>query len=205
MMAYIYKCGGKDPNTTIGFIPFALDQVRKPKELYQRLFGIEEGKKAEELYGTEYGFIEACQKGMIGIKSIRPKGLRDYMEKGKMPKYDGSEEQTIKFHTYIIWILAMLKNEEMWAKAQEFAREMQIYSQNADRGKVGSSRKVDAVMQSTSKTKFIESLVDIVADAPNKDKIEEIAELINTMPNDNVRYFMVLVKFNYASINNIKK
>jgi hypothetical protein len=203
MMGYIYNYG--QTNTTIGFIPFALDEIRRPIDMYQHLFGTEEGRKAEELYGTAFGFITACKAGAIGVKAMEPKGLRDYMEKGKMPKYDGGEEQIIKFHTYIIWILAMLKNEEMWAKAQEFAHEMQIYSQNADRGKVGSSRKVDAVMQSTSKTKLIESLVDVVADAANKDKIEEVAALINAMPNDNVQYFMVLVKFHYASINNIKK
>lgn len=203
MMGYVYNYG--QTNTTIGFIPFVLEQIRRPIELYQYLFGMEEGRKAEELYGTAFVFAKACQAGIIGIKAMEPKGLREYMEKGKMPKYNGNEEQKINFNTYQIWLLAMLNNQELWDKSQEFAKELQIYSQDANRGKSGNSRKVDTVMQSTSKAKFIESLVDIVIDAANKDKIEEIAAIVNAMPTDNVPYFLTLVRFHYAAINNIKK
>lgn len=203
MMGYVYNYG--QTNTTIGFIPFVLEQIRRPIELYQHLFGMEEGRKAEELYGTAFGFVKACQAGMIGIRAMEPKGLREYMENGKMPKYSGDEKQTINFHTYIIWILAMLNNQEMWAKAQEFAKELQIYTKASERGKKGNSQKVDAVMESTNKVNFIKSLVDIVADADNKDKIMETAALVGDMPEGNVTYFLTLVKFHYAAINNIKK
>jgi hypothetical protein len=119
IIGYVYNYG--QTNTTIGFIPFILEQIRRPIDLYQKLFGIEEGRKAEELYGTAFGFMKACQVGSIGIKAMEPKGLRDYIGKGKLPKYNDTEEQTINFHTYIIWIIAMLNNEDMWVKAQDFA------------------------------------------------------------------------------------
>jgi hypothetical protein len=202
IIGYVYTFS--KTNKTIGFIPFILEQIRRPIDLYQKLFGMEEGRKAEELYGTAYGFIEACQVGSIGIKAMEPKGLRDYFEKGKFPKFNDFEEQTINFHTYIIWIIAMLNNEDMWVKAQDFAKELQEYAMNSDRGKVVNSRKVDAVIGSTNKINFIKNLVEVVTDATNKDKIAEAAELVNAMPADNVPYYLSLVRFNYAAINNKK-
>lgn len=203
IIGYVYNYG--QTNTTIGFIPFILEQIRRPIDLYQKLFGIEEGRKAEELYGTAFGFMKACQVGSIGIKAMEPKGLRDYIGKGKLPKYNDTEEQTINFHTYIIWIIAMLNNEDMWVKAQDFAKELQEYAMNSDRGKVVNSRKVDAVIGSTNKINFIKNLVEVVTDATNKDKIAEAAELVNAMPADNVPYYLSLVRFHYAAINNNKK
>jgi hypothetical protein len=203
IIGYVYTFS--KTNKTIGFIPFILEQIRRPIDLYQKLFGMEEGRKAEELYGTAYGFIEACQVGSIGIKAMEPKGLRDYFEKGKFPKFNDFEEQTINFHTYIIWIIAMLNNEDMWVKAQDFAKELQEYAMNSDRGKVVNSRKVDAVIGSTNKINFIKNLVEVVTDATNKDKIAEAAELVNAMPADNVPYYLSLVRFHFAAINNNKK
>ena len=116
MMGYVYNFG--QTNTTLGFIPFNLEHIRRPIELYQKLFGEDEGRKAEELWGTEKGLRACCQKGAIGIEAMQPKGLKQYMiaDKGaKMPKYD--EKQIISFHTYQIWLLAMLNNQEMWDKS----------------------------------------------------------------------------------------
>lgn len=78
MMGYVYSLG--QTNTTIGFIPFNLDHIRKPIQLYAKLFGEEEGKTAEKLWGTETGFRVCCQKGAIGIEAMQPKGLRQYMD-----------------------------------------------------------------------------------------------------------------------------
>lgn len=200
MMGYVYNFG--QTNTTIGFIPFTLNQIKKPIELYHKLFGMEESKKAEELYGTAFGFAMACQAGAIGVKAMEPKGLTEYM-KGKMPKYD--DKQKINFQTYITWIIAMLNNQEMWAKAQEFATELQTYASSGDRGKSVNSRKVDSIMKSTNKALFMKSLVEVVEDAKNKENIESIAKLVNDMPYDNVPYFLTLVRFHYAYISNNNK
>lgn len=200
MMGYVYNFG--QTNTTIGFIPFALTQIRRPIELYKKFFGIEEGKKAESLYGTAFGFSKACQNGSIGIKAMEPKGLTDYM-KGKLPKYN--DNQKINFNVYIIWIIAMLNNEEAWAKAQEFAQELQNYAQSGVKGKTGNSRKVDSVVESYRKQDFIKALTDVVVDAEDAEKIEEFGKLVNSMPTDNVPYFLTLIRFHYAAINNNNK
>ena len=84
MMGYVYNYG--QTNTTVGFIPFVLTQIRKAIELYEKFFGMNDGERAESLYGTAFGFIKACQSGAIGIKAMEPKGIKDYIDKAKMPK-----------------------------------------------------------------------------------------------------------------------
>ena len=118
MMGYVYNLG--QTNTTIGFIPFNLNQIRRPVELYKQFFGMDNGRKAEELWGTEYGFRSSCQKGIIGIEAMKPKGLKQYMD-GNTPKPATKEEQQINYNVYQIWLLAMLNNQELWDKSQEFA------------------------------------------------------------------------------------
>lgn len=203
IIGYIYNFG--QTNTTIGFIPFELIQIRKPIDLYIKLFGMEEGQKAEKLWGTAFGFAKACQMGCIGLRSMEPKGLREYMTNGTTPKISNDDEKKINFNTYIIWIMAMLNNEQLWAEAQELANELQAYSQMGVKGKTGNSRKVDTVISSTNKISFIKNLSEIVSDADNKDKIINTAKTINAMSTDNVPYFLTLVRFHYAAINNNKK
>ena len=83
LMGYVYSYG--QTNTTIGFIPFILSQIRCPIALYIKFFGMNGRRDAEDLYGTAFGFDKACQAGVIGIKALEPKGLRDYIVKGKLP------------------------------------------------------------------------------------------------------------------------
>jgi hypothetical protein len=201
MMGYVYNFG--QTNTTVGFISFELDQIYKPIELYIKFFGMDEGKKAEKLWGTAFGFARACQAGCIGVYAMKPKGLTEYM-KGKVPKYDEQEDKIISFNTYLIWIMAMLNNEQLWAKAQEFANELQVYSLKGEKGKRVNSNKVDSIIGSTNKMNFIKNLTDIVSDAENKEQIVETAQVVHSMPSENVPYFLTLVRFHYAAINNTK-
>lgn len=196
-MGYVYTIG--QMNTTIGFIPFVLEQIRRPVELYQRFFGMDDGLKAEQLYGTAFSFTKACQEGCIGVKALEPKGVREYIWNGKLPKYDKeNEEKRVSFNTYQIWILAMLNNEELWVKARELADELRTYEGGAVQAKNDRKNRVKAVLQSTRKNVFIESLVPVVLEMSNKATIENIAALVNTMPTDNVPYFLTLLRFQYA-------
>lgn len=196
---YVYNIG--QMNTTVGFIPFILKQIRCPVELYQKFFGMEDGYKAEQLYGTAFTFSKACQVGSIGVKALEPKGMREYLVNGKLPKYEKeSDEKRISFNTYQIWILAMLNNEDLWVKAQELANELHLYEQGAVQAKSDRKNKVKTVLQSTRKSNFIENLVPIVSEIENKTIFESIASLVNLMPTDNVPYFLTLVRFQYAII-----
>ena len=201
MMGYVYSFG--QTNTTLGFIPFNLEHIRRPIELYQRLFGEDEGRKAEELWGTEKGLRACCQKGAIGIEAMQPKGLKQYMiaDKGaKMPKYD--EKQIISFHTYQIWLLAMLNNQEMWDKSLEFAKALKSYAESGKKGRTTNSRQIDEVLGATNKRSFMEALSNIASDIAGIESIQDIAMTVNSMPTDNVPYFLTLVRFHAAALNN---
>lgn len=78
---YVFSLG--NTNTTIGFIPINLPQIRRPIDLYKKLFGVNEylsnAKLIEELYGNPQGFIRACEMGAIGIKALMPQDLEGYV------------------------------------------------------------------------------------------------------------------------------
>lgn len=202
MIGYVYNFG--QMNTTIGFIPFMLNQIRKPVELYQKLFGFENSKIAETLWGTAYGLSKSCQAGSIGLKAMEPKGLKDYIIHGKTPKYSDDEKFKINNNVYLTWIMAMLDNEQLWAEAQEFAKELHNYASNSERGKKVNTNKVNMLLEATNKNNFIKGLTEIVADSENKIKIENIASIVNAMTADNIPYFLTLVRFHFAAINNTK-
>lgn len=200
LMGYVYSYG--QTNTTIGFIPFILSQIRRPIDLYIKFFDMSGRKYAESLFGTAFGFDKACQAGVVGIKALEPKGLKDYMEKRKLPKYNDNEEQTIKYHTYQIWIMAMLNNQDLWQCAEEFAHMLQAYSQSSNNAKTDKSNKVKALLNSSNKKDFIKSLTEIVPDICEQAKAIETAKKVNDMPTDNVPYFLTLIRFHYATNNN---
>ena len=201
MVGYVYNLG--QTNTTLGFIPFDLDHIRRPIELYKKLFNEEEGIKAEELWGTENGFRVCCQKGVVGIEAMLPKGLKQYMtaDKGvKLPKYD--EKQTINFHTYQIWLLAMLNNEELWTKSMEFAKALQSYVNKDKNLSTKRRNQVKDILSSTSKKIFLLALSEIAPDIESFNTIEDNARIVHMMPTDNVPYFLALIRFHYAGLSN---
>jgi hypothetical protein len=199
MTGYVYNIG--QTNTTIGFIPFKLPQIRRPFDLYEKYFGTSKRYEAENLFGTAFGFERACQMGSIGINSMEPKGLKEFINEGKVPVYKKEdEEKKITFNTYQIWLLAMLNNEQLWERAQQFAASLNQYALSSEKGKTDKSNHVKAVLSSVNKKQFIDKLIDVVEDAKEKTSYMEMAQLINTMPFDNVPYFLTLVRFQFAAI-----
>ena len=203
LMGYVYRLF--KTNTTVGFIPFILSEIRCPIDLYIRFFGMKNRRQAEELYGTAFGFDRACQAGAIGLKALEPKGLKDYMEKGKLPKYTDNEEQTIKFHTYQTWIMAMLNNEDLWVQSESFAHVLKEYSAGSKNAKTDRTNKVKALLGALNKKDFIRNLTDIISEVGDVSKLMETAKLVNDMPADNVPYFLTLIRFHYAAIINLNK
>lgn len=201
LMGYVYSLG--QTNTTIGFIPFVLSEIRRPVELYGKLFGIRDVKKAEFFFGTAQGFLCSCQMGMIGVAALEPRGLREYVEKGKIPVYDtDNAEKRINFNIYIIWILAMLNNEDLWEKSQEIAQMLHTYVLGDKKTNVTRSNQVKQILNTTSKKMFLGELTEIVSKIADIRIIEDIGKLVHMMPGDNVPYFLTLIRFNYAIVSN---
>ena len=199
LTGYVYNLG--QTNTTIGFIPFRLPQIKRPIDLYEKYFGTSQKAEAEQLFGTAFGFTKACQMGSIGIHAMEPKGVRDFIEKGKTPVYnEQDEERKLNFHTYQIWLLAMLNNEQLWESAQQFATSLNQYALSSEKGKKDKSNQVKAVLSSISQKQFLDNLTIIVEDNTIQTNYEEMARLIHMMPKDNVPYFLTLIRFHFAII-----
>lgn len=200
LTAYIYSLG--QVNITVGFIPFELPRIRQPFELYAKYFGTTKHEQIEQLFGTAIGFTIACEMGVIGANALEPKGFKDYINNGIIPKYNESdEEKTINFNTYQIWILAMLNNEQLWVKAQDIAATLSNYSKSDRDLRTKKSQDVTNLLASVNKKQFIESLTEIVKGSPESNQLAEIAEIVHTMPVDNVPYFLTLIRFQYAVVN----
>lgn len=200
LTAYIYNLG--QVNITVGFVPFDLPRIRQPFELYKKYFGTTESEQIEQLFGTALGFTKACQMGAIGVNALEPKGFRDCMEKGVVPKYNPTdEEKSINFNTYQIWLLSMLNNEQLWEKAHQIATTLNTYSLSDKNARKVKSQEVSNLLASVNKKQFIESLIEIVKGSTETNQLAEIAEIIHTMPVDNVPYFLTLIRFQYAVVN----
>lgn len=204
LLGYIYSIG--QTNTTIGFVPFDLSQIRRPIHLYKKMFGMYNSRNAEDLWGTAIGFKTACTYGAIGIKAMEPKGLRDYVyPKGnkapKQPKAPKNENEQTNFNVYKIWILAMLNNDDLWEKSQELAELLNDASCNKNKS-ISTKPKnlVEAMLAATNKKLFVEAAIEVI---PFIDKIDEFKGLvkeIHGMPTDNVPYFLTLLRFQYRTL-----
>lgn len=195
VLGYVFNFG--QTNTTIGFIPFSLEPIRRTRQIYRQLFNLAEYSRAEELFGTAVGLQRNCQLGAIGIKALEPKGLSEYITKGIMPKAKDLKNE-INIHTYITWILAMLNNQELWGKAQTFASALKAFSESGEKGRTDRSNKVKNVLAATNKRVFIECLTEVVKLDAGESFIDT-AKLVNDMPADNVPYFLTLIRFQYAT------
>lgn len=212
LMSYIYGFDSKRKLPyTMGFIPISLEGIRKPIDLYRKYFGMNdnEGGKAESLWGTEYGLKISCKLGYIGIKAMQPKGLIQYMtvidnrKSVKLPKYE--EKQVCNYKIYQIWLLAMLNNEELWTQSMEFAQLLQEFVSGDKKLSTKRSNQVKSILESSSKKAFLSALGEIASDIDPFSKIEENAKVVHMMPNDNVPYYLTLIRFHYAGLENKNK
>ncbi len=200
LTAYIYSLG--QTNITVGFIPFELPRIRQPYELYEKYFNTTDVEKVEQIFGTAIGFTKACQMGAIGVNALEPKGFRDSLDKGVIPKYNpNDEDKKINFNTYQIWLLSMLNNEQLWEQSQQIAKSLNDYSKSDTNAKKVKTQEVTNLLASVNKKQFIDGLTSIVKNSQDVEFLSLIAGLVHSMPADNVPYFLTLIRFQYAVVN----
>lgn len=206
LVGYLYSIG--QANTTIGFIPFKLQDIIRPNQLYERIFGKPDFQrnvsKVSKLYGTAIGLRAACQAGTIGIPAMEPKGLRAFFPtvKGiKKISYKGDEEQRITFNTYLIWILAMLNNEKLWDLSREFAALLLKYEAGAGKAKKDRTNNVNQLLESVSTKQFLQNLIPVIQEEKEVEEYENMGKIVHSMPKDNFHYFNTLIRFQYALLN----
>jgi hypothetical protein len=209
LMGYLYSIG--QCNTTIGFIPFRLNEIYRPNLFYEKVFGRSEFLKnintIEELYGTAFGLRTACQYGSIGVRAMEPKGLKEFMptEKGakKISYKENNEEQKIIIKLYLIWILAMLNNEKLWDISHEIAKQLISYKERAEKARANRISNIEILFASSRRQAFLKNLIPIIEDDKTIN-FEDLGKLVHFMPEDNFPYFNVLIKFRYITLINNK-
>lgn len=207
---YIYSLG--QTNTTVGFLKINLPEIKREIEMYDYLFGElkDVGKKAiDEVYNTQFAFRTACQSGIIGLREIQPKALREYFpyrnKEASFPKIKNEEKSIINYNIYLSWILAMLNDKTTIQTAEETAKFLQEYVANSARGKKTPFNNVKKLLESSSRKAFIESTTDILTDSSSDSEyFNALVDEIDKMQADKFPYFLTLIKFKYAYLNNKK-
>ena len=205
LTAYIYSLG--QTNITVGFIPFELTAFKRPYDLWRKCFATEAPETADNLFGTAMGFTEICKQGSVGLYAMEPSAFSEYFKAGKkygeIPTY--KDENEINFNTYLIWLLAMLNNEQLWDKSLEFAQQLINYVAGSEKARANRKTAVEELLKSTRKEKFLENLIQIMKE-PDSEKCEEIGKEVHFMSGaTEFPYFATLLRFQYASLNKIKK
>ena len=95
----------------------------------------------------------------------------------------------------------MLNNEELWEQSQQIAITLNDYSLSDKNAKKVKSQEVNNLLASVNKKQFIEGLTSIVKGSDNSELLTSIAEVVHSMPVDNVPYFLTLIRFHYAVVN----
>ncbi|KAA6329195.1 hypothetical protein EZS27_021979 [termite gut metagenome] len=206
LVGYLYSIG--QTNTTLGFIPFKLDEIKRPHDFYRKIFGSEDyGKNMlyiNQLYSTS-GVRIFCQLGSVGVKAMEPKGLKAYLPTNKGNKKisvkDG--EERLNFNTYLIWILAMLNNEQLWDISLNAAKLLLQYEKGAGKTKTDRTNKVNTLLESSTPRQFLQNMIPLIEEYnEGKSSFEELGKIVHTMPRDNFSYFNTLIRFQYALQNN---
>lgn len=102
----------------------------------------------------------------------------------------------------------MLNNDEFWDKSQELAQLLMEASVD-EKKKIStkSSNLVQAVLTSTSKKQFAAAATELLTNVPDDvasglaGTLASAVKEVHLMPNDNVPYFLTLVRFQYAYLN----
>ncbi|MFT3740390.1 MAG: hypothetical protein QM786_16710 [Breznakibacter sp.] len=207
-----------DTNQTLGFINLYLPEIKRYYEVRDSLFisstkSILSDEEIENL-SPHYSFKDACKLGTIGLKSIEPDKLREYMPIGSFPysqgkEYRFSDEESItNYQLFKTWIIAMINKTELLNMASGIAQvltKIEIDSREAKRGKTTTEQEAKKIFEAKSIKSFINELI-LVMDKSPKDSnlIRETIEEVLKMPYDLFPLFITLIKFEYT-YKNLKK
>lgn len=211
------------------FLPDIVKPIDYYKRLFGENDFLQNAKIIEDLLGDDFSLRQSCMRGQIGIEAMQPRNLMPYirLKRGeyKMPVYkkaptirpkkdETTEEfevrqkkafekynqQLVTFKTYEGWIMATLDDESLYAKAEKYAQCFIEYQKGAGKGKKDRINHVKQVLKAKNRRFFIEELITII----ENEKLEQINELVEEVvkiPSDNFPYFLTLIRFRYAYLN----
>jgi len=204
MTIYAYKLG--KTNTTLGFLNLKLQEVHTMFEVRDRYFidqkdSILTDKQIQELEPL-FGFKRACEQGAIGLRSLEPAKLRDYLpQRGDKKTKDfkiTDDKSNQQFHLFKLWIYAMLNKTELLELAGEVAASLHAFEGKAERGKATHGQRSDEARNANTLRIFVDKLGEILADYPAAAlTFHHTVEQVMKMPSDLFPLFVTLVRFEY--------
>lgn len=206
LTAYVFTFG--NTNQTVGFRQLRLPEVKRFADLYIHLFGeadsINDPAELAGLYRTEFGFRTACRMGVIGLRTIQPYKLRDYIpSRGggakKKPKSPNTDNQRLTYHQYLTWIIAMLDNTDLITLAEKAAETLRKHAQSGTKGRATQKREAEQVLDTSGKRAFIEALTEIVEgkDEEDRESLDALVDAVVAMPANDVPLLLTLMRFKY--------
>lgn len=97
----------------------------------------------------------------------------------------------------------MLNNEELWQESEELALLLSDASVNKEKKiSTKTANTVNEVLSAVNKKQFVEAVTKVVSSVGATDRLVSIVKDVHSMPTDNVPYFLALVRFQYAALNN---
>jgi hypothetical protein len=208
MIAYGYILS--QTNTTLGFINVYLPEIKRMFELRDHVFinknDVILGDKEIEEFVPFYRFNEACKFGTIGLKSIEPKGLREFIPKGTRDYAQGKdykftdEKSYTNFKIYKLWLITMLSKTELLKLASDVAKALIDLEQEQsarDKTKTSQTQSSKELFESKNLKTFID-LLSAQVKQENAATFKNLVVELMTMPSDNFPLFLTLIKFEYA-------
>jgi hypothetical protein len=206
----IYAYNLSKTNTTLGFNKVYLPAIKRMYEFRDKIFIEKSGSvltdEQIEFLEPFFGFKSVCRNGTIGLHSIEPKGLRDYLPIGsykysKGKSFKVTENNYITYLIYKLWVIAMLNRTELLRLAEKLASTLIEYKtekSETDRGKKVTEQEVKNILESRNIKYFIDNLTDLMQkNNSSKNMFKEIVEEVLKMPHDNFPLFVTLIKFEY--------
>ncbi|TAL66721.1 MAG: hypothetical protein EPN82_17180 [Bacteroidetes bacterium] len=205
LTGYVYSFG--QMNRTIGFIQFNLPELKELSDLYKVLFAksdVLKNKNLLELYETEYSFQKACQMGVIGLRAMQPKDLKQFIPGGKdnsLPKLKSDEKSIINYYIYQLWIIAMLNNKDLLELAEKTAKALIEFIDLDKKVRMTRTRVVEDLLGTRNRKDFIEKINSIIEiDSSLSEISNELVNqiMLNIAPFD-IPLFVTLLRFKYLS------
>ncbi|MCB0534609.1 MAG: hypothetical protein KDD14_20570 [Saprospiraceae bacterium] len=218
-MMTIYAYNLSQTNTTLGFLNLNLPEVYRLYELRDKIFINQPDSvlNYQEIADLEplFSFKPACKFGLIGLRAIEPKKLREYLPQND-PKRNkdlnlSKEEYHKQFLIFKLWICAMLNKTELLELAGQLADILVNFeSSGGDRGTTKEDRLSDQVRSATNLRTFADKWGEVLAKMSGLNNFpENSAETIrNTihqavkMPGDHFPLFVALMRFEYNYLKN---
>jgi hypothetical protein len=194
-----------DTNQTLGFINIFLPEVKQIYQIRDKYFfdRAESELKDNEIeqFEAQFLFHTACKNGTIGLKSLEPAKLWEYMpNRTNNPKeYKFTDENSkINFSLYKLWIIAMLNKSELLQLAADVAKSLiELEVTNSQRGKNTQNQSSKELLEAKSLKTFIEGLTENINESNGK-TFKNVVDQLVKMPSDNFPLFVTLIRFEYA-------